>query len=75
MLGIWVGGFNRQLRKLKVALHLLNWNACSIHANYGNETLIVKYKLLLGTLNFATREIAKNLRTQENCEEHVFKSN
>ena len=28
-----------------------------------------------GPSNFATREIAKNLRTQENCEEHVFKSN
>ena len=27
-----------------------------------------------GPSNFATCEIAKNLRTQENCEEHVFKS-
>ena len=28
-----------------------------------------------GQSNFMTREIAKNFKTQENCEEHVFKSN
>ena len=37
-----------------------------------------KYVLQLnyqGPSNFATREIAKILRTQENCEKHVFKYN
>ena len=28
-----------------------------------------------GPSNFTTREITKNLKTQENREEHVFKSN
>ena len=28
-----------------------------------------------GPSNFAIREIAKNLKTEENTEEHVFKSN